>query len=347
MILGHDPGSRETSAKTFRKACRSSGRGLAIRVVTRSPSITARRETRLQDLSGLGAQTAIGQLRDLELRPAIEPHDTTDPTAHGRVIAHDPPAGEPVRRGQLITLLIGHAPDPPARSDPPAQRPDAHPATSQAGPALAQEPALSAARWVEPLPDEQLTPPRRASTDQWLELDDDTCHPDEHDPATQVSPVSAEVSAARPGRLRRVGTRAGAALIAAAAITAFLLSGHPASRRPPRPAVAARPVASAPSSHLPANHRPRRAPVSRPLAATARPQPAVRRRSLHRPAATTLPRVLQTTRPLPATASGSDTATTVHPPAPAGASAASVAPPSPTGPLPGPYPIQPTQGGSQ
>jgi len=186
--------------------------------VTRSPT---RRETCLQDLSGLAAQTAIGQLRDLELRPAIEPHDTSDPTAHGRVIAHEPPAEEPVRRGQLITLLIGHAPDPPASLPPRARRSTVHPTTAQAGPAPAEELEPTAARSVEPPADDQLTPRHTASTDQSLELDDGTCHLDEHDLSTQASPVAADVPAARTGRrLRPVGTRVGAVLIAAAVIAA-------------------------------------------------------------------------------------------------------------------------------
>jgi len=343
------PGSRETSARKCSRTCRSSGRCLAIWVVTRSPSIAARRETRLQDLSGLGAQAAIAQLRDLELRPAIEPHDTSDPTAHGRVIAHDPPAGEPVRRGQLITLLIGHVPDPPASL--PTRRSNAHSTAAQAGPAPGEELAPSGERSVEPPADEQLTPRQTASADQSLELDDDVCHPDEPDLATQASPMAAGVPAARSGRrLRRVGTRVGAAFIVVAAIATMLLWGQSAPTRAPRPAVAAaRPAASASASspQPSAHHPPRQRPARRPQAAPARPELAIRKHSPRQPAARTVPRARQTTGALPATASGSDIETTVHPPASAAASAMPVAPPSPIGPLPGPYPIQPTQGGSQ
>ena len=74
---------------------------------------TARREIDLEDLSGLPATTAIDRLRARELRPAIEPVEVTDPADHGRVVDHMPHANAAVRRGQLITLLIGQANHPP------------------------------------------------------------------------------------------------------------------------------------------------------------------------------------------------------------------------------------------
>ena len=71
----------------------------------------ARRRTReLEPLAGLSAIDAIARLRALELRPAIEPSESS-PGDHGLVLAQEPGAGVEVCRGQLITLLIGERAD--------------------------------------------------------------------------------------------------------------------------------------------------------------------------------------------------------------------------------------------
>jgi hypothetical protein len=84
---------------------------------------TARREIDLEDLSGLPATAAIDRLRACELRPAIEPVDVADPADHGHVVDQNPHANATVRRGQLVTLLIGQASRPPDRK-PSAKQPD-------------------------------------------------------------------------------------------------------------------------------------------------------------------------------------------------------------------------------
>lgn len=70
-----------------------------------------RREIRLEDLTGLDAVGAIARLRELELRPAVEPCDTDRPEQHGLVLGHEPSADSSVRRTQLITLLVGQHAD--------------------------------------------------------------------------------------------------------------------------------------------------------------------------------------------------------------------------------------------
>ncbi len=82
----------------------------------------ARRRTReLEPLAGLSAIDAIIRLRDLELRPAVEPCESA-PRDHGLVLAQEPGPGAEVCRGQLITLLIGEHADNPAAVTAPARR---------------------------------------------------------------------------------------------------------------------------------------------------------------------------------------------------------------------------------
>jgi hypothetical protein len=311
--------------------------------VAPSPSITARRETRLQDLSGLAAQTAIGRLRELELRPAIEPHDTSDCEAHGRVIAHDPMAGEPVRRGQLITLLIGHAPhltSPDRLAPAPGSKSGPPPAMRPVAEALAP-PAAGPARGD--LPADELTTAPAATSADCDQAPDEDCSTEAPDAARDDPPVD-DVPAARPERRYwRVAVRAGTAVVVAAAATTILVSGHAASTRPQRPAVAAdraipstpppTPSVSAPARGV--SPRRRRPPVARrePVSRTRSRHPSAARASALAPSAA------------PVTGPSRRAETTVDPPAPA--PVVRVAPPSPTGPLPGPYPIQSTLGGSK
>lgn len=70
-----------------------------------------RRELLLEDLTGLAAVNAIDRLRELELRPAVEGCETGDADQHGLVVAQEPSADSPVRRAQLITLVVGQHPD--------------------------------------------------------------------------------------------------------------------------------------------------------------------------------------------------------------------------------------------
>jgi hypothetical protein len=311
--------------------------------VTLSPSIAARRETRLQDLCGLAAKVAIGQLRALELRPAIEPHDTADPDAHGRVVAHDPAAGEPVRRGQLVTLLIGHTPCPPAPPGPVADGP---------GTQGERTPAQAPPSQPDRFPADQLPVPERvetpvgASSDHGVELsDDDTSLNNADDPDMQGPPVAGSMlaTAARRGPLRGVGVGAGAALIAMLAVAAVLLPGRGVPARARRAAVAAgAAVVSAPALSAPGDRPVRRPPVRRPRPAPVSSQPALRR-VLHPVVATSRPSVAPAPSAPAASDPSSGPATSVDPPAPV----VGVAPPSPTGPLPGPYPIQSSPGGSK
>jgi hypothetical protein len=64
------------------------------------------RNRELESLEGLSAIDAIARLRALELRPAVEACES-GPEDHGLVLAHEPPACAGVRRGQLVTLLVG------------------------------------------------------------------------------------------------------------------------------------------------------------------------------------------------------------------------------------------------
>src|ERR1700730_18371617 len=72
-------------------------------------TVSRRREAPLADLTGLAAADAIDQLRALELRPAVEPCEVELVSQHGVVVAHDPPEGRPIRRAQVVTLLVGQA----------------------------------------------------------------------------------------------------------------------------------------------------------------------------------------------------------------------------------------------
>jgi hypothetical protein len=99
-----------------------------------------RREVVLDDLTGLAAISAIARLRELELRPAVEPCDTDRLEQHGFVVAHDPSADCQVRRAQVITLLVGQhveagAHPPPALEDPALTTVDAHRSAEMVRPA--------------------------------------------------------------------------------------------------------------------------------------------------------------------------------------------------------------------
>jgi hypothetical protein len=73
-------------------------------------SLAVRRRTReLEPLAGLSAISAVGRLRELELRPAVEPCES-GPSDHGLVVAHEPDAGTQLARGQIVTLFVGEHP---------------------------------------------------------------------------------------------------------------------------------------------------------------------------------------------------------------------------------------------
>ncbi|MGO9958362.1 MAG: PASTA domain-containing protein [Solirubrobacteraceae bacterium] len=101
-----------------------------------APTATShRREIELEDLCGLAAPEAIERLRGRELRPAIEPYEVDDPARHACVLEQHPPAGERVRHGQLVTLIVGQHTPPSAAAEVPLPAHDA--------PAVDREPELA------------------------------------------------------------------------------------------------------------------------------------------------------------------------------------------------------------
>lgn len=318
---------------------------------------TARREIDLEDLSGLPATTAIDRLRARELRPAIEPVEVTDPADHGRVVDHLPHANAAVRRGQLITLLIGqanHPPDPPpsaGESQPeatgrldaacllhePTASADARELDATAGPTSEIDADATAPRPpTEPLA--PAPPPVRAAGTR-------SVPPRRHEkPPTPTLPVASTRRAARHTRLGRRGLvgLAGAAVAVILAVAATLTPTGPGQpRRSPAPAArlaTSRPAAAPP----PAPGAPRR--LTAPSTRTLPDKPALQRRHPAPPEAPAATSHATTSHATSAsTVSNSPRAQpAVSPPRiSARAERQSTPPPSPTGPLPGPYPNQP------
>jgi hypothetical protein len=272
----------------------------------------------------------------------------TDPCEHGHVVDHTPHAHTPVRRGQLVTLLIGQADD------------LLHCAPAVGGPEL----GLANNRSESAPDDDRGTAPVTSADSEAAELGG--C--EELDEVGSAEPVPARVPAPvraiAPGGLsereerpreashpsmparrwlrgRRVSGRWLAALAVAAAAVVLVGAvssrpgGHrlvarsapnlyrhpvPAQRAQPRAAVAVRSPTRR-RGHAPHKQRVRRSRRTRP-------------RSVPGRANTTSTPVLSSTpvqRPvrLPGVA------------APAERSSTATLPPSPTGPLPGPYPNQP------
>ena len=313
---------------------------------------TARREIDLEDLSGLPATTAIDRLRARELRPAIEPVEVTDPADHGRVVDHMPHANAAVRRGQLITLLIGQANHPP---DPAPSAGESQPdATGRldATSSRTSQPLLPTLASSTPPPGRR---PRSRPTPRPRGRLQSHPRPRRHPPTRPAHPPS------RPGATRiprdrplpsprhaeRRGTRvwggggwsalAGAAVAVILAVAATLTPAGPGQpRRSPAPAarlVPSKPAAAPP----PAPGTPRRTTAHSTRALSDKPgaqrrHPAPPQAPAATSQATSASTVSNSPRARPA----------VSPPSiSARAERQSTPPPSPTGPLPGPYPNQP------
>ncbi len=313
---------------------------------------TARREIDLEDLSGLPATTAIDRLRARELRPAIEPVEVTDPADHGRVVDHMPHANAAVRRGQLITLLIGqanHPPDPaPSAGESQTEaagRPDAT--------LLLHEPTVTAnARELEatagPTPEIEAddtiprppTEPPAPAPPPAHAAGTPSVPPGRHqDPPRRTPTVASTRRAARHTRLARRGlvALAGAAVAVILAVAATLTPAGPGQPRrwqaPAARLVPSKPAAAPP----PAPGTPHRvtAHSTRALSdkqGAQRRHPAPPQAPAATSQATSASSVSNSPRARPA----------ASPPSPsARAERQSTPPPSPTGPLPGPYPNQP------
>lgn len=315
-------------------------------------TFTARREVTLAELTGLPAATAVELLRTAELHPSIEAAEITDPVRQGRVVGQAPQAGSQVRRGELVTLWVGHTPPPTDPHQQPEQAPQGFPLT---GETVDDDRAAG----LSDIDDVELGMPvltleaiarTRVSDDELTGLEP-AGDPSVDRPASEpeATPTPAPRPAARPDSwapgIRRPRRLLGCALAVALA-AAVAMAALPA-RRASRPPVAdvARSVPVRPPLLPAPTHHPARRGSSRPIATPRRmPRRPVTRARKPEPATTGRAATVAPT-PVPSRVSPTN-----RPAAPIRAVVTTTTavtdrrvgvPPSPTGPVPGPYPNQP------
>ncbi len=326
----------------------------------------------------MAAPEAIERLRERELRPAIEPDEVDDPARHACVLDQHPPAGERVRHGQLVMLIVGQHTPPsaavevplPAHDAPAVDREPIQPATRTVhGPSSAM-PASAASLEDESEPQavaEEPEPELVVIPAGWQPIPDD--------PAS-LAPLAGRARgggvASRRGRRRRRRWVAVLAVVLALLAGLSLLAGQ---RRAAGSHAVGRAVSSVrsdtsgtSSTTPPATSAPSAPPATVPSAAAraAGPRPARRRRTdehhhpKHRAAVSAPPAgaasastpasapvapvagAPESSPPAPALTSSTPAPALTTPraaTAPAG-SGVVVVPPSATGPLAGPYPNQ-------
>ncbi len=338
-----------------------------------------RREVELEDLCGLVAPAAIERLRELELRLAIEPYEVEDPARHACVLEQHPSAGERVRHGQLVTLLVGQHTSPGAATELPLSAHGAAPAVDRE-PELAQratgtvkEPPSAMSASAAGGEDESES--RAVVEEPELVVTPAGWQPDPDD-QTPLSPSAGPVRGGEVASRRRRRCVPVLAVVLVGLAGLSLLAGqrraagsHAVARAvspvrsetsrtsttsaatsatsPPAPPAAARaaeprpPLRRRTEEHHPAH----RAGLSAPRVAAARagtPAPAPGAPVVAAPESPT-PAPAATTPPHAATPPAAQAPAAAPAPAAAAGSAGSrtvVFPPSPTGPLGGPYPNQ-------
>jgi hypothetical protein len=298
--------------------------------------MSARREIELEDLCGLPAVAAVDRLRAAELRPAVEPVDTQDSAQRGRVIDHAPGAHSRVRRGQLITLLIGqaaHTAEPAGATDMSVE----HEPDLPAVPAARSTPVAPVAHDVAPLvrrsPDEHDPHDAPEHVEAPIERGPRTDDPQGLPPAAELRDEPADPSS---GGHRGAVTALVVVLFAMAG--AGVMVGHAASL--PATRTAQRPLVTTLTVRVVAPARPAGRARVRPERRSPRPRPRPHRRV----APTAAPRITPPAPPPPAP-DPAPVAPVAAPRVaphrvPARTAPPVVVPPSPTGPLPGPYPEQ-------
>lgn len=334
-------------------------------------TIPARRRTRqLEPLTRLSAIDAIARVRDLELRPAVEPCDG-GPGDHGLVLAQDPAAGSEVSRGQLVTLLIGdcaaaasaaagrHTPPAPRRAPrprPPASRRSESLACSTPFPLPAVDPEPELERpadpKLEPPAEPELEPPAEpellAEAESPAEVEPEPRPPESStlgsmpagervaDPGDHAGLVRAGESVDRSERPRQVrlpapGRRLLLVASGALVVVAFLLVvGAELPHLSGRPALRG-PIATTRPRHRGYRDGPQHhRAIGRPRR---RPAQVLTARSTAAAAVTQLADPAVTERPAPHPAPESTSSSPASPP-----SAGSPDPVSPIGPAPGPPP---------
>jgi hypothetical protein len=290
--------------------------------LTDMSAATARRQIDLEDLCGLAATLAVERLRACDLRPAIEAVEVAERERHAHVVDQVPQPRSQVRRGQLITLVIGQS-TAAERVLPPAL-------PSRAVEHRRERLGIELADALDDLePGEKQT----SEPDVTARPAAPGLPPAPQEERTDRPPTRSE---ARKDRVRRRRLpRPFAVVFAAAAIAAVVLlanAGHPVRHLP-------RPAAARPPGSLLEISEPRQMTAVRARLRSARPGPRTLIRVPRNGPHTAVSRQPSQTDAAIAAMVGSHApprATTARV-----FSAPSSSPPSPTGPLPGPYPNEP------
>lgn len=233
---------------------------------------TARKRVLVPDCAGQPAAEAADAVRAADLLPAPERVEVDNPSLHGRVIEHDPPAGSNATRGATVTLYVGDG-APAGESAPvdstPLQAGGSIAQPHEPFPAAGAEDEFGLDQGAEPQHDPEDTTDLPLYDEPPTFADDEPALPH---PGEDLPPIDR-----RPRPRRRKRIIAALAIAACVLIRALPLPHGASTQQPPRAAVL-QPVRQAPAParrpnrchrhhHRRAHPRPVPRPAARPSAA--------------------------------------------------------------------------------